>query len=572
MSQEFDGKSPYKIVKVSPAQLQPLEEVISGRELLRLDEAKAEGKQALEVHKKDTPMFIGGVSIPSKTNVYYWGQTQHGKTSTMKVTLCEVLERINEGSKEKVVVYAPSSELIPFIYAHASNAPVYILNPSDARCYQWDLNKDIKSTANTLDLTQTLVKEKQGDTPFFSEGAKSLLGAVINAFFLSVVKDGKSIDWTFADIVNAVRTEERIKAVLGLQPKYLNYIAENFLDRQNKDVLASLTARTQELQSVAPLWEGRPKFSLREFLDPTTQGGILILGEDADNRATVLEINRLLIERMGKMLSNREECKEARYWFFLDEFQQLGKMETLKRLVKDGLKRGIRIHLASQNTADIIATYGKDDANVLFWECGTHLIFYHGHEDSAQEAVKAIGKQKKRRFLRSMNLSVTKQSGTNSGENENTSHGQTFGKEETRSVQESKGTQQGENQSVSATVAVGKNETIVYEYAVGAEELNKLYEGEFYAVTSYIKGFWKHRYNWDALLPIVEARSDKPEHAREIERTEQERASLLEDWTSKDYDRLGLSKNVQKPKEPPTQISNANNQSYLQRLKEDFRQ
>lgn len=183
MSDELEVKNFYKILKVYPAQPQPLEEVISGRELLTLDEAIEQGQDALQTHKEDTPMFIGGVTIPSKTNVYYWGQTQHGKTSTMKVTLCQVLERINNGSKEKVIVYAPSSELIPFIYAHASKAPIYILNPSDARCYQWDLSKDIKSTANTLDLTQTLVKEKQGDTPFFNEGARSLLSAVINAFF-----------------------------------------------------------------------------------------------------------------------------------------------------------------------------------------------------------------------------------------------------------------------------------------------------------------------------------------------------------------------------------------------------
>lgn len=299
----------------------------------------------------------------------------------------------------------------------------------------------------------------------------------------------------------------------------------------------------------------------------------MILGEDAEHRATVLEVNRLLIERMGKMLANREECKEARYWFFLDEFQQLGKMETLKRLVKDGLKRGIRIHLASQNTADIIANYGKEDASVLFWECGTHLIFYHGHEDSAQEAIKTIGKQKKRRFLRSMNLSATKQSGTSSGENENTSHGQTFGRENTSSIQHGKGTQQGENQSVSATIAVGKNETIVYEYAVGAEELSNLYEGEFYAVTSSIKGFWRHRYNWDALLPIIEARSDKPEHTREIERTEKERASLLTDWKSKDYERLGLTQ-LEKPVNATTPQAQSkkddDSHNEFQRIKERF--
>lgn len=572
MSDELERSNIYTPVKVHPPVELPLEEVLKGRKLISIEEAVERGNDALASPEGegDTPMFLGGVRIPSKTNVYYSGLTQHGKTSTMKVTLYEVIKRISEGSKEKLILFASSSEFIPFVYAFAGKAPVYLMNPSDARCYQWDLSKDIESTSNTLDFSHTFVNEREGDTPFFNEGARSLLGGVINAFFLSVVKESESIDWTLADIANAIRTEQRIKAVLGLQPKDLNYIAENFLDRQNKDVLASLTARTQQLQNVAHLWASRPKFSLREFLDPMKEGGVLILGEDADNKATVLEINRLLIERMGKMLADREECKEARYWFFLDEFQKLGKMDTLKGLVKDGLKRGIRIHLASQNTADIIATYGREDANVLFWECGTHLVFHHSHHDSAQEAIKVFGMQQKRRWLRGNSFSISKQSVTSSGTNEGAGRSVGAGGVTTNQQQ---GKNEGVSDSISATISSSQNENIVEENAVKTQDLSKLKKGEFYAVSSLIDNFWKNRFVWESLKQVVEAQSDKPEHVRKVERSQKEKKSLLKDWEDEDYQRLGISKEVaqgQSTTVTATQKLKGSVEAYLQELNQRF--
>lgn len=582
MGNELEKQSPYKILKVYPKVERPLEEVIEGRKRLELIEAQAEADKALQKNPNDTPMFIGGIETPSKTNVLYSGLTQSGKTSAMKVTLHQVLERIKKGSKEKLIFYASSAEYIPFVYAYCGDAPVYIMNPSDARCYQWDLSKDLRSTANTLDFTHTLVRERQGDTPFFTEGARSLLSAILNAFFLTTVRDKKNLEWTLADVANAIRTEERIKAVLGLQPEKLNYIAENFLDRQNKDVLASLTARTQELQSVAVFWQNRPRFSMREFLDPTTQGGILILGEDADNRATVIEVNRLLLERAGKMLADRDECPEARYWFFLDEFQQLGKMDTLKRLVKDGLKRGIRVHLACQNQADIIATYGREDAQVLFYECGTHLIFKHNHEDSAQEAVKVIGKQKKRRWLRSSSISITQQEGHSTGyqESDSTGYSSTSGgnsSSSTNSTTHGTSKSEGVNNSISAGFTSGRGETIVREYAVEPEGLLSLEEGDFYAVTNSVSGFWKHRYDWRLLKGLVEAKSEKPEHARKIEPDEMVMTSMLNDWSDEDKKRLGLDFTAVKVSADATQrpkkaSKDENEEDLFQQINERFGQ
>lgn len=549
-----------QVKKIIVQEPRPLEEVIEGRELVSLEIARIQAREEIERNPKDQSMHLGGVTVNTKTNVFYSGLTQMGKTSVMKVHLYEILERIKNGSPEKLILFASSSEFIPFVYAFVGDeAPVYILNPSDARCYQWDLSKDLKGASNTQDVSQTLLKDKEGDTPFFTEGARSLLGAVINAFYLSVVKDKKRLDWTLKDVACAMLTPERIRAVLGLQPAYLSHITEAFLDRQNQDVHSSLSARTQEVQIIASMWDGRPCFSLKEFLDPAKTGGVLILGADANNRTTVLELNRLILERAGKLIADREECQEARYWFFLDEFQHLGKSEILKQLVKDGLKRGVRVHLACQDKSDIIGTYGKEDASVLFSQCGTHYIFNPGDEDNAEQARKAIGKHKIRRWTRSNSFNATKQEGTSTSLQisyscgSGSSHSDN-GKSTTTNSGVNISFTQNSSKSEGVGVTIGRNETILEEAAVSTGGLQELSIGEFYCVTPTVKGFWKNKYRWEVLGPIVRATSSRPEHACFIEREDLDLCGFLKDWTELDLRRLGLSQVVMKstPKEKPT--------------------
>lgn len=534
-----DPKNPYRIKSVTIRERKPREETLEGRELITLDQAQEKANEWLTA--ADQSMFFGGIRTNTKTNVAYTGLTQVGKTSAMKLHIAEVLERIKAGSKEKVIIFDATNEFVPFVYAHLGDtAPIYILNPSDARCHQWDLSADLKGAANVNDLSHTLVKDKQGDTPFFTEGARGFMAGILNSFYLSVAKDKKNLEWTLKDVANATRTGKRIRNVLSAQPEYLSYLVEAFLDRTNQDVYSSLIARTQELWVIAAMWDKRPLFSLRrDFLD-LDKGAVLMLGADSDNRATILELNRLIIERAGRIIANREETEEARYWFFLDEFQLLGKTEILKPLIKDGLKRGIRVHIACQNRADAIGTYGKEDASVIFSESAAHYIFKQGDENSAEEARKAIGKRKLRRWTRGETLSMGRQE----GRSETHTHGVSTtsgvsGNQTNNSTTESWSDATNTSESKSAGYTQSLTEQVLEEPVITTGALQNLEIGEFVCINPTVTGYWKHKYSWQAIAPIVKAKSEDPRHARFVKRDE-EFFDYLADWTPKDLERLGL--------------------------------
>lgn len=524
--------------------------VLEGRERLTLEQAQQHANRY--VSDLDQSMMIGGVRMHTKTNVAYTGLTQVGKTSAMKLSIVQPLKRIKEGSREKVIIFDASNEFVPFVYAHVGeDTPVYVLNPADSRCYQWDMAKDVRGAANTTDLSHTIVKDKENDTPFFIEGARCLTAGVMDAFYLTMVKQKKHIAWTLRDVACATSSGERIKAVLDLQPKYLAYIKEAFLQRNNNDVFSTLIARTKELRVVAAMWHDRPKFSLREFLE-SEKGGVLILGTDSNNRATILELNRMMLERAGKLIANKPECPEARYWFFLDEFQLLGKSEIVKQLIKDGLKRGVRLHLACQNRDDVVETYGKENTSVIFSECGTQYLFRQGDGNSAEQASRAIGNRKILTYETTRNANASFQEskaiqGTRThskakanGFNLNSGVMPTIAASSTETITD--GITEGE--TATQTKGFGLSESVAErkreEAAVSTGALQNYDIGEFVCYAQTVQGYWLHRFDWAEIEPVVKGFSSKPEHAPFIARDESGLFDYLEDWDEEDLKRLGL--------------------------------
>lgn len=529
-----------------------LEETLEGREVITVEEAQ---KRALEsLNGEDQVMSFGGISINTKTNVAYSGLTQFGKTSVMKLHMAEVLRRIKDGSDEKVILYNASGELIPFVYAQLGDAaPVFILNPSDSRCRQWNICKDAEGAATINDISHTLVREKEYDTPFFTEGAQSLIGGVMDAFYLTEVKENVSIDWTLKDVACAVKTPQRIKAVLEPHWEYLGHIVESFLNRSNQDVYSSVSARFKELAIVASMWDGREKFSLLDFFD-SEKGGVLILAADEKNKATVNELNRLIIERAGKIIGKRDIIPFARYWFFLDEFQELGKTGIIKQLIKDGLKRGIRIHISCQNFEDVRETYGEKAASVLFSECGSHYIFRQGTKESAEHSARIIGDRRLRRWTRNSNISWGCQEGyshtvsktTSNSNTESTSwnkDGYSGGRSATAGASITVTDTHTKSESIGASQ--GLQEQIVTEPVVSTGEFQNLPVGTFYAVTPSVSGTWKHCFEWREIEAVVMGESKEPSHAKFIKRNEK-LLGYLADWTPGDLERLRLSGDVVK--------------------------
>ncbi len=561
--QPRDPSKPY-VESVRLIKPKPYEETLEGGELITQEDAAIQAAQSLT---DDDPGIDlgGGVRTHSEVNILFAGQTRCGKTTAVKIHIAQVLKRIREGSDEKLILFDTTGEIIPFVYGHLGNAaPVFILNPADARCHAWNVGADVLGAASTNDLSHTFVQQKPHDTPFFGEGAQSLAAAVMDLFVLLGADGSKPIEWTLRDVIAAVRKPQRIRAILKQKPEYLEHLVEAFIERGNQDVYSSLQARTKELAIVAAMWDGRPLFSLREFFN-SKQGGVLILGVHSEMRAVTLEMNRLILERAARILLSRGNLNCPRYWFFLDEFPELGRIESLKSLIKDGLKRGIRMHLIYQNSNDIRRVYEKEDASVIISELNTKFIFRQDAE-IAKEASQTIGHRKIRRFLRNYSTQIGIQNSRTDTIGHSTNHSSNWsttagpqGGSSTSGGSSGGGSSRSraEGETYSANISTGKQEQIVFEPIISDGELQYLEKGAFYCLSPSVKGTWKYRYNRNEIAKVVECASRIPEHAPFIARTlpdgrEDPKLGYLRDWTQEDLTRLGLPSDILERERPKT--------------------
>lgn len=389
----FLGDATPNLPKENPFEQKEL--VISGRRLVGSDEARS----MADIEIGDPGLSFGGIKVGSKTHFIVCGQTQSGKTTLLKQMMAEALLRIKKGSDERAVIYDATGDFVPFVYGIlGDDAPVVILDPEDERGYAWDVSADIATPAQARNLADILIPQEEQDEPFFLGGARSVTCAMLENFLLhneEAKKNGERFSWTLRDLFNALETKETAKEVLqywtGKGIKEFEHEINLYLERSNNDILSTVATKSAVSRMVAAMWDGRPTLSIKEFVE-SADGKIIIITNSNESSSVVKELNRLFFERLSQTLLDARSFKEKRTHLFLDEFTELGKLDALKKLLKLGLKKGVRVYLCYQNFEDVKETYGDNQASVILSESGT-IAFLRQTGDSAKAAAEFLGKQ-----------------------------------------------------------------------------------------------------------------------------------------------------------------------------------
>lgn len=371
------------------------ETVISGRRVITKEEAAL----LSDIESGDSGLSFGGIQIGSKTHFILCGQTQSGKTTLLKQMMLNALTRIGKGSDERAVIYDATGDFIPFIYSIlGADAPVIILDPEDERGYGWDVSADITTPAQAKNLADILIPQEEQDEPFFLGGARSITKAIIENFLLhgeEAKEKGADFQWTLRDLFNALDTKETATEVLrywtGKGDKEFEHEIKLYLERNNEDILSTVAAKSAVSRMVAAMWHERPTISIKDFVE-NKDGKIIVITNSNESSSVVKELNRLFFERLSQSLLDAKSFTSKRTHIFLDEFAELGKLESLKKLLKLGLKKGVRVYLSYQNYEDVKEVYGDNQASVILSESGT-IAFLRQTGDSAKAAAEFIGKQ-----------------------------------------------------------------------------------------------------------------------------------------------------------------------------------
>jgi type IV secretory pathway TraG/TraD family ATPase VirD4 len=486
--------------------------VVSGRRLITREEAA----KVSSLEPGDPGLSFGGIKVGSKTNAIICGQTQSGKSTLLKQMMAEALLKIGKGTDERAVIYDATGDFIPFVYGVMGNdAPVVILDPEDQRGYAWNVSADITKPTQAKSLADILIPKDAHEEPFFANGARGLVKAIIECFLLhkeDARKREEAFSWTLLDVFNAIKTKKRACEVLsywtGRGDKDFEQEVELFLERSNNDILSTILTKVGDSLLVAAMWDKLPGLSIKEFVE-SEDGKVIVITNSNETSSVVKELNRLFMERLAQILLDvpSRKGRKKRTYLFLDEFAELGKLEATKDLLKLGLKKGVRLCLCYQNYEEVKEVYGDKEASVILSESST-IAFLRQTGDSAKAAAEFIGKQI---------AIITNQSQSRGGGTQGINY------------QDGNNNQQAERW----TVPPEHFDTEI----LPANPQNGI--GGFFMSPS-VRNVWFHQHQWEELKDIATVDSENPDHDPKKPREGIE-YQFLRDWAVEEKQKFGVS-------------------------------
>ncbi|WP_316202892.1 MULTISPECIES: type IV secretion system DNA-binding domain-containing protein [unclassified Bradyrhizobium] len=336
------------------------------------------------------------------------GSVGGGKTQTMLHLINEALSR-----GDGLLVLDTKGDMMGGLPA---DGDPLLVAPHDQRSLVWDVAADCSIKQDARELAARFIPPSSD--PMWSQAAQEIFVACI--VYLQATK-GK--DWGWGDLERVVTADIGKLAAFA---KDYNPNARRLLDQpESKTTLSILTTFQTHMQIVSVLAEAwsdptARRFSIRSWLHHPTRFRPLILQHDPGYP----ELSRIWIGSMLGLLASAvgsptlAESRERRVWLFLDEFPQLPPIKQFPTFLELGRSKGIAVVIGAQDTAQIRAVYGQDQAKSWFGMTGTKIITRINASEAAEDISRLIGEQEVERRTKSSTHAGGKTSVTESTQRE----------------------------------------------------------------------------------------------------------------------------------------------------------
>lgn len=319
------------------------------------------------------------------------GSVGGGKTQTMLHLIIEAISR-----EDGVLVLDTKGDMMAGLPGQP--APLLVA-PHDRRSLVWDIAADCQVKQDARELAARFIPPSSD--PMWSQAAQEIFVACIVH-----LQATKGRHWGWADLEAEVTADVD---VLTAHAKAHNPSALRLLDQpESKTTLSILTTFQTHMRIASVLAEGwadpsAGRFSIREWLHNPTPRRPLILQHDPGYP----ELSRIWIGSMLGLLASAvgsptlTESRQRRVWLFLDEFPQLPPIRQFATFLELGRSKGITVVIGAQDTAQIRAAYGHDQAKSWFGMTGTKIITRINTSEAAEDISRMIGEQEIERLVRS---------------------------------------------------------------------------------------------------------------------------------------------------------------------------
>lgn len=291
------------------------------------------------------------------------GTPGSGKSLAIHRLMAAVLPSVRPGADLRAIAWDVKGDMLSFL--HQIGIPpelVVVLNPFDGRSHAWDISKDIDSPDKANRLAEALIPERPEDPQkFFSDAARAVLRRVI----VKLLTDAPGA-WTLRDLIHITASPKRMRAILSQTGE-----GRDFLDQFTKppktfrNFVQELGAHLRTFEAVAALWEhASHKFVASEWVKG--RESIVLLDGRPENRATLVPLNRVLINVLSPLMTSGPESPgRDRFWVFLDELQEASRLDGIPPLLNLGRSKGIRCVLGFQDLEGLQKHWGRFEGEKL---------------------------------------------------------------------------------------------------------------------------------------------------------------------------------------------------------------
>jgi hypothetical protein len=361
----------------------------------KLNVSDAQDLAAKRRGEDDKGFLFGGVALPStckNKGLLYLGAPSSGKSLSIKHAMLQAFGDLIGGGKGKTrgIIFDFKMEFVPYLKSLGiPQDKISLFHCNHKESVQWDIQADIWNIKDAISVAHAFIPENPKETnPYFTNGARVLLGATLQAFYLRA-REKPGLKWTLRDVFLALDDEDAMRELFKPYPATRG--ALKYLGRGNNDVLSTLEGFVRPAQILAAVWGDKKPFSIRKWMDKE-EGGILILGNDQSDPFTSQALARVLFGRIGQaLLSGKKWGEERTTWFFFDEFPQMSHLTNIENFIPTVRAYGGNFVLGVQSIPQLYLTYGEHLAKVILELCGTKAIFHVEQESAAYASKQMIG-------------------------------------------------------------------------------------------------------------------------------------------------------------------------------------
>ncbi|MFA0676824.1 type IV conjugative transfer system coupling protein TraD, partial [Vibrio sp. 10N.222.51.A6] len=314
-----------------------------------------------------------------------------GTTGAGKSVMLRKLLRWIRKRGDKAIIYDKGCTFTSKFFDPSQDT---LLNPFDERCANWDVWCDAKDAPDFENIANALIPQHGEGDPFWVDSARTIFSSA--AYRMS--QDDKPC--STARLLSLILTSELETLGNFLQGTESASLVSKDIKKTAISIKSVLATYIKSLRFLDGLddkdTKGEPKrkpFSITDWVQDDKQKGFLFLSSNAQQHASLRPLISTWLAIASNAILGLKADEDRRIWVIMDEMPSLHKLPELDNIISEVRKFGGCYVIGLQSYAQLVKTYGKNTADVIFDLLNSRFYFRAPSAQMAQISSKDLGEQ-----------------------------------------------------------------------------------------------------------------------------------------------------------------------------------